>query len=185
MARHLAGRIAAPDVQRRVPLPDAALGAPQHLDGASDALPGGAAGAVVFEVDGDGGAVVLADGGHRAGLAQRGQVVGPRLGGEEVAVLRLARGVDVEPALHVRLDQPLRAGMRLGQPEPVVVAEREGHVGLLQVMQRGDDVHHAEPLHRLGMVEGQAVGEAGAAVMARRLEDVVAEGSHQPERVAA
>lgn len=62
---------------------------------------------VVHQIDARRGAVVLADRRDRAGLAQRREVVGARLGMEEVAALRLARGLPVEPVLDIAQDHPL------------------------------------------------------------------------------
>ena len=39
-----------------------------------------------------------------------------------------------------RIDDHLGEGMWLGEPEPVVVAKRKGHVGALEMLDGGDDV---------------------------------------------
>ena len=60
---------------------------------------------------------------------------------------------------------------------------REFHVGALEVMQRRDDVHGAEPFDRLRRVERQAVRDAGAAVMRDDPEALEAESAHQRHHV--
>ena len=76
----------------------------------------------MLQVDGGGGAVVLAHAADHVGVAGGGEIVGHRLGMEEVVALGLARGVRPEPGLGRGVDDHLGEGMRLGEPEPVVVA---------------------------------------------------------------
>lgn len=64
--------------------------------------------------------------------------------------------------------------MRLREPEPVVIAHREGHVGPLEVFQRRDDIEQGEALHPPGMVDGQPVRDPGDTVMAGKKEAAVA-----------
>src|SRR5581483_9150908 len=59
-ARHLGRAVLPPDCRRVVPLADFALASPQHQHRALHFLSGDAAGAVVLEIDGGGGPIVLA-----------------------------------------------------------------------------------------------------------------------------
>ena len=108
-----------------------------------------------------------------------GQVVLQRPLPEEARRLRLARRVRAEPHVRGRIDQLLREGMRLREPEPVVVAEREGHVRPLEVLDGRHDVHDGQALHPVRAVNRQAVRDAGAAVVRHHLEAAVAHERHQ------
>ena len=65
----------------------------------------------------------------------------------------------------------------------MVVAEREAHVGALEVLQRRHDVHDRQPLDPLGVVQRQPVRHPRAAVVRRDLEAFVAEAGHQLRHV--
>ena len=74
--------------------------------------------------------------------------------------------------------------MRLGEPEPVVVAEREGHVGALEVLDGRHDVEHGELLDAVGIVERKAMRHPRAAVVAADQEARVPEVLHHLHHVA-
>ena len=67
--------------------------------------------------------------------------------------------------------------------EPVVVVAREAHVGGVVHVQRRRDVDHAQPAHRLRVVDREAVRDAPAAVMADQPEALVAQRAHQRDHV--
>src|SRR5262245_31065411 len=83
----------APDGEHVVPRFELALPAPQREERATDAPSRFAVGLVMREVQRRGGAIVLADGVPRRGVAETAQILGERLRGKEIARLRLARGV--------------------------------------------------------------------------------------------
>lgn len=139
----------------------------------------------MFEVDARGGAVVLADRRDRAGLVQRGEVVGEGLRGEEVGRRAVPAAVAQQPEARIRGDQRLRIGRWLGQEEPVVVAHGEVHPGALEMLQRRDDVEQGCPFDPVRVVEHQAVADAGAAVMADQAEAVEPEDPHQRHHVGS
>ena len=64
------------------------------------------------------------------------------------------------------------------------VAAGDARVGPGEHLPRGDNVQHGQALHRLGMVEGQAVGDPGPAVVAGQQGDpAVAEVGDQDPHV--
>ena len=73
--------------------------------------------------------------------------------------------------------------MRLREPEPMVVAEREAHVGALEMLERRHDVEHRELLDPVGVIERQPVRHPRAAVVAAAAEAIVAERAHQLDHV--
>ena len=74
--------------------------------------------------------------------------------------------------------------MRLGEPEPMVVAHGEGHVGALEVLDGGHDVEHGELLDPIGVIDRQAVRHPRAAVVAADQEAPMAEVLHHLDHVA-
>src|SRR5688572_20053559 len=106
-ARHLRCAILPPDRQRVVPSADLALRAPQHQQRALDLPASLTRGTVVLQVDGGGGAVVLAHAADGLGVSRGGEVVGQRLWMEEAGRLRLARCVGMEPHLRCGIDEHL------------------------------------------------------------------------------
>jgi hypothetical protein len=73
--------------------------------------------------------------------------------------------------------------MRLGEPEPVVVAHREVHVGTLEMLDGRHDVEHSELLDPLRMVERQAMRQSRTAIVAADLEALEAERLHHLDHV--
>lgn len=73
--------------------------------------------------------------------------------------------------------------MRLGEPEPVVVAEPEGHVGALEVFNRRQDVEHGKLDHTLWMVERKSMGNASSTVMTTDEEAFVSKVTHDFDHI--
>ena len=73
--------------------------------------------------------------------------------------------------------------MRLREPEPMIVAEREGHVGALEMLDGRHDVEHGQLLDAVGKVEGQAMGDAGAAIVRADQEPLMPEALHHLDHV--
>ena len=158
--------------------------APQNEHGAGDLAALGAADPVVLEIDGRGGTIIFAHRGDRARVVGGAQIVGEGFVAKEAGKFGLARRMRIEPGRWGRIDEFFGKRVRLGKPEPMIVAEREGHVGPLEMLDRRDDVEHAETLDPVRVVEGQAMGNASAAIMRDHLEAVVAEIGHQFGEVA-
>jgi hypothetical protein len=77
-----------------------------------------------------------------------------------------------------------RQGEGLRKEEPVPVSEAEGHVGPPKGLAGGDDVQHGQLTDSVGVVEGQAVGAAGAAVVPGHSKPLEAELAHHLNLVA-
>ena len=73
--------------------------------------------------------------------------------------------------------------MRLREPEPVVVAEPELHVGTLEMLDRRHDVEQRKLGHGRGMVERQTMAYSRAAIVCDDLEALEAEMRHQLDEV--
>ena len=65
----------------------------------------------------------------------------------------------------VGTDHPLRKRRRLGQQEPRPVAQRRAGAHALELVDGGDDVDQRHAGHAVGMIEGEAVGDPGTAVV--------------------
>ena len=173
----------APDRQGVIGPVDHPLGAPKHEQGAGDlALQ---VGAVVRQVDAGGGAVVLADGVNGFRVAEAALVFGKRLLGEGRFTTRLLPGGHflVHVVVRISTDQPLGQIERLDQEEPVVIGAGEGHVRVLVHVERRRDVEHRRLGDPLGVVEGHAVGDPRAPVVADHGEALEAEGGHDLDLV--
>ena len=90
----------------------------------------------------------------------------------------------MQEVLRLVAEHPLRQAVRLDEEEPV-----EGRGGDLLVRRLEDvpgrhDVEQGEPRHPLGMVEGEPVGDPGAAIVADESEAVEAERGHDLDLVA-
>ena len=109
------------------------------------------------------------------------QVIGEGLGLEELLGRDAAGGVVAEPQGGGGVDEVFREGVRLGEPEPMVVAQTELHVRALEMLDGGNDVEDGEFLHHVREVYGEAVGDAGAAVVAGEVEAAMAEMELQIE----
>ena len=84
----------------------------------------------------------------------------------------------------IRADHPLGQSVRLREKEPVPVGEPEAQVGEPQGIAGRDDVEDGELRHALGVVEGQPVGAAGAAVVPADRKPFEAVLPHQLDLVA-
>jgi hypothetical protein len=151
MARHVGGALA-PQRQHVEGLAHRAVLAPQHAQRLRQLPAGSDVGAVVRQVDGGGGAVVLADGFGRARNAGAALVLGQHLGRER----RQARMAPAHHAAHVAHrvggDQRLGQRRRLDQEEPVPVGLGKGLGRVLVHGERGRDVEQQHPLDRRRMV---------------------------------
>src|SRR5262245_44562535 len=134
----------------------------------------------MLQIDCGGSAVVFAHADDRSRLSRRGKVVSQGIGMEEVCGFWLARGVRRKPGLGRRVDQEFGERMRLGEPEPVVVAKREGHVGALEMFDRRQNIQHCELDHALWVIEGKSMGKVSSEAMAASVEAVVTKA--QPYR---
>ncbi len=93
-------------------------------------------------------------------------------------------GLLAPPRLRRLVDQPFRERMRLGEPEPVVVAKGEVHVRPLEVLDRRDDVQNGEFSHPVGIVQGDAVRQPRTAVVPGQHERIETEVVHHRHHVA-
>src|SRR5438093_1363250 len=73
--------------------------------------------------------------------------------------------------------------MSLGKKEPVPVGEAEGHIGAPEGLEGRDDVEDGNACDALGLVEGEAVSDAAAAVVAGDGEALEAEAAHESDGV--
>ncbi len=71
----------------------------------------------------------------------------------------------MKPYLRRGADQRFRKRVRLGEPEPMIIAHRERHVGALEMLERRDDVEHRQPLHPLRVIQRQPVRNAPATIV--------------------
>ncbi|MNT30631.1 hypothetical protein D3C72_1664370 [compost metagenome] len=133
----------------------------------------------MLQVDGGGGAVVLAHGMHARRVAHRRGVGSHGVGGEgrQARVAQAHQLLDVEIGLGV--DQRLGERRRLDQEEPVPVGCGKGHAGALVHRQRGRDVQQHGAADRVRMVHAQPVRDAGTAVVAAQRKALEAERGHQ------
>ena len=94
------------------------------------------------------GAVVFTNRGDRAGQMQSRQIIRTRFWVEEGFVLGFARCVQVKPIFDIAQDHAFRPIMRLCQPEPMIIAKAEGHIGAFEMFKRWDDIQDAKLFHR-------------------------------------
>ena len=152
--------------------------APQHTQRHAHALACVAVGAIMFEVDGGGGAVVLAHGVHAGGFAHGGGVGRHRFRGErfEPCVAQAHQLADIEIGRGV--DERFRKRRRLDQEKPVPVGRRKRHVGVFVHRQRGGDVEQHGALDVDGMIDTQPMRHTRPAVMRAQPEAAEAERAH-------
>src|SRR5215208_3406673 len=162
----------APDVQDVVVLLKESLAAPQGEHRARYAPARPAVGLVVLVVEGGRGPIVLARSVDGLWVAEAAHVLLHRFRVENLAA------APEEGLLRIGGEQALGQVEWLGQEEPVPVAEAERHVGPAEGLPRRHDVQDRELRHDPGMVEGQAVAEAPAAVVAAEGEALEAEVAH-------
>jgi len=157
---------------------------PENVDRGGDAAPGGAVGAVVLEVDGRAGSVVLADP-TEALRPGEGVVVGGTGGGRDGAVDGTPA---VEEGVHEGLrrsgEQPLRQVRRLGKEEQVECAQRHVRAHGLPHVQDGHDVEDRQVADGFGMLQRQPLRDQPSAVVAGHGEALVAKIAHEREHVA-
>ncbi len=74
--------------------------------------------------------------------------------------------IQFQPVIGIGADHMLRQAVRLGQESPMKGAEGEFLVRLLPIGGRRDDVERHQAVDPVGIIQRQAIGHAGAAVMA-------------------
>ena len=177
----------APDLERACALGRDAGLAPEHQHRAEDLFPRPEIGLVVLDIGGGAGTIILAGGVDARGIVEGFGVGGhcQRVEGLDLLGSRPARDRVVEPAGRVGLDQLLRHRLGLGQEGPVIDLHGARRVHALPHRDGRQDVEQDEPLDPAGMVEREAIGDAGAAVMADHGEAVEAERAHRGDDVLA
>src|SRR4051812_30929800 len=140
--------------------------APQGERRAGELATGGAVLAVMDEVDGGGGAVILAHRVDRRGVAEAAEIFAQRLLAEGGAAG--APGADLALQVEVRVlpDHMLRKTVGLDQEVPVIVARRDFLVGGLEQGQSRHDVEHGKGGDPRRVVQRQPVADPAAAVVA-------------------
>jgi hypothetical protein len=138
---------------------------------------------VVGQVDGGGGAVVLAGAVDRGRVAEAPQVLVHGLRVERLAAAAQGAQPAADPAVGVVAEHLLGERLRLGEEEPVPVAEAEFSVGVLEGVPGRDDVQYREPGDRVLVVERHPVTDPGSAVVTRHGELVEAQIAHHHDLV--
>jgi hypothetical protein len=162
---------------------DEAVLAPEREQRRGDALASCRGGVVVRQVGARRGAVILARGVDRGRVAKAADILLDRLLVKGLATAAACAHPAAHPANGVGADLVLGERFRLGEEEPVPVAEAERHVGGPERVPGRDDVEHRELRDRLRVVKGHPMGNPGAAVMADHGEAVVAELAHHENLV--
>jgi hypothetical protein len=170
--------VLAPDLEHVVVAADEAVLAPEGEQRGGHLLAAGGGRVVVGQVDGRGGAVVLAGGVDRRRVAKTADVFVHRPGVERLAAAAQGAHPAADPAVRVHAEHVLGERLGLGEEEPVPVAEAEGLVGVVEGVPGGDDVQHRDLGDRLRVVEGQPVADPGSPVVTDDGELVEAELAH-------
>src|ERR1700722_11571180 len=139
---HVVGVLAPDRRDVAVVLAHEAVLAPQGEQRGGDPLAAGGGGVIVVQVGADGGAVVLARGVDGGRVPEAAHVLVHGAGVDRLAAAAQAADAAVHPADRVGADLVLGERLRLGEEEPVPVAEAELHVGGAQGVPGGDDVEH-------------------------------------------
>ena len=129
------------------------------------------------------GAVIFTDGSHRAWQVQCCQIIRARFRMKEGFILGFARCVQVKPIFDIAQDHAFWAIMRLRQPEPVIIAKAEGHIGAFEVLKRRDDIQYAKPFHRSWRIKCQPMRHTRAAVMGCDLKARKTKPRHQRDHI--
>ena len=132
----------------------------------------------MLQIDAGGRPVVLAGGVDRRRIAKAALIGVERLGREAIAGLAPGGDLAFQVIVRIGADQPLRQVEGLDQEEPVIIGGGEGPVGPLVHGMGGRDVEQGSLLDALRVVERQAVGDPGAAVVADHGEALEAERGH-------
>jgi hypothetical protein len=139
----------------------------------------------MFQVDAGGGAIILAHAHDRVRPAGSLEIVGQRIWVKKVSTFGFARGVCGKPRLGRRVDQYLGEWVWLREPEPMIVAERERHVGPLEMLDGRDDVEYGQPNHAPRMVERKPMRNAPSPVMAYNVKPLMPEVAHDRDHVCS
>src|SRR5262245_15014883 len=107
----------------------------------------------MLQVNAGGCAIVLAHADNGVRPSRCVKVIGQRIWMEEVGRFWLARGVRGKPCFRCCTDKHLGEWVRLGEPEPMVVAQGKSHVGALEMLDGGDDVEHGQPENAFRVIE--------------------------------
>src|SRR5437588_134506 len=116
---------------------------------------------------------------HRFGILVAPQIVFYRLRGVVWRRNRHPAGIAWpaagEKPAWISSDDALRYVERLGEEEPVPVAQPELHVGAAEMLAGGQDVEHRQVADAVGVVEGEPVRTPSTPVVARHREALEAE----------
>jgi hypothetical protein len=157
--------------------------APQRQQRGGHLLAAGRGRVVVREVGRGRGAVILAGGVDRRRIAEAPDVLAHRLRVERLATAPQGAQPAADPAVRVEGEQVLGERLRLGEEEPVPVAEAEFPVGVAEGVPGRHDVEHRELGDRLRVVERHPVADAGAAVVSHHGELLKAQLAHHQHLV--
>ena len=172
-------RVLAPDRKHvGVMAADEAVLAPQREQRGGHLLTARGGRVVIGQVDGGGGAIVLAGAVDRGRVAEAPQVLVHGLRVERLATAAQGAQPAADPAVGVVAEHLLWERLRLGEEEPVPVAEAEFSAGVLEGVPGRDDVQHRELGDRVRVVKRHPVSDPGAAVVARHGELIEAQIAH-------
>jgi hypothetical protein len=177
-------RVLAPDREHVVVMAaDEAVLAPQREQRGGHLLPPRGGRVVVGQVDGGGGAIVLAGAVDRGRVAEAPQVLVHGLRVERLATSAQGAQPAADPAIGVVAEHLLGERLRLGEEEPVPVAEAELSAGVLEGVPGRDYVQYRELGDRVRVVERHPVTDPGSAVVAHHGELAEAQIAHHQDLV--
>src|SRR5215472_4287541 len=132
----------------------------------------------MYQIDRGCGSVILTHAANHLRIVDCLHVIRQRPRIKKARRLGLAGSVGRKPGFRRGIDESLWKRMQLSQPEPVIIAHREGHVGPLEMFHRGNDIEERQLPNTLGIVNGQPVTYSATAIMPSKIEVTMSEQIH-------
>ena len=111
------------------------------------------------------------------------QIIRTRFRVEEGFILWFARCVQIKPIFDITQDHAFWPVMRLGQPEPMIIAKAESHVGAFEMFKCWDDIQHTKSFHGFRRIQCQPMRNPCATIMRQDLKAWETEACHQRHHI--